>query len=374
MRNEFNCESLECPVRHLTFVIRHFFGYPVAAMARFFTIFLLLTLSLGGGYICRRLNWLGERTARWLMTAVAVIGYPVINLLALWNTPLQASDLWLPAQSVAQMLVLAAIALVLARFLTRDRGEEGLFAITSAFGNHGLTMGGFVVFLLFGEHALGLASIYFMLFAPMTVLLAYPLARHYATEHPSGTLARLLVRSLFDWRSMGLPISLLGIALSPSVYGYLHGHLTSVPGLGWIVSASPQAVRRPEFIDQYKLVDILMYAINVAAYFGIGLQLRMSYVPALKKLIAGLAFMRYFVGAATGLGLIVLTCLTPWPMKLDSLAGKVAMIESFVSTAVTCVAVASMFGLKPREASVLFVTNTLTYLICVLPIVLWIYR
>jgi len=34
---------------------------------------------------------------------------------------------------------------------------------------------------------------------------------------------------------------------------------------------------------------------------------------------------------------------------------------------------ASMFGLRPREASVLFVTNTLLYLLAVLPIVLWIY-
>jgi hypothetical protein len=238
-------------------------------------------------------------------------------------------------------------------------------------------MGSFVVFLVFseqGEHALGLASIYFMFFAPMTVLLAYPLARHHATDTPSGSLAGLLVRSLFDWRSIGLPISLLGIVLSPAVYGYLHSHLADVPALGWMVAASPQAVRRPEFVSQLGLVDISVYVINIAAYFGIGMQLRMSYVPVLKKLIAGLAFMRYFVGAASGLGLLALTWLTPWPLDLHSLAGKVVMIQSFVSTGVTCVAVASMFHLRPREASVLFVTNTLLYLLVVLPIVLWVYR
>jgi len=117
-----------------------------------------------------------------------------------------------------------------------------------------------------------------------------------------------------------------------------------------------------------------MYAINVAAYVGIGLQLRMSYVPVLKKLIAGLFFTRYIVGAATGFGLIALTMLTPWPLDWNSLGGKVVLIQSFTSTAVASVAVASMFNLKPREASVLFVTNTLLYLILVLPIVLWIYR
>ena len=318
---------------------------------KFLTIFLLLTLSLGGGYLCRRLRLAGDRAAGWLMTAVAVFGYPMVNLLAIWATPLHASDLWLPGLSVAQIFLLTAAGLAMGRYLTADRGERGLFAISAAFGNHGLTMGGFVVFLLFGEQALGLASIYFVLFTPITVLLAYPLARHYATDNPSGSLARLLLRSLLDWRSIGLPISILGILLSPSAL----------------------AVPRPGFIQDLNIVDVLMYAINVAAYFGIGLQLRMSYVPVLKKLIAGLFFMRYIVGAATGLGLIVLTRLTPWPLALDSIAGKVVMIESFVSSAVTCVAVASMFNLKPREASVLFVTNTLMYLALVLPIVLWIY-
>jgi hypothetical protein len=318
---------------------------------KFLTIFLLLTLSLGGGYLCRRLRLAGDRAAGWLMTAVAVFGYPMVNLLAIWTTPLHANDLWLPGLSVAQIFLLMAAGLAMGKYLTADRGERGLFAISAAFGNHGLTMGGFVVFLLFGEQALGLASIYFVLFTPITVLLAYPLARHFATDKPSGSLAGLLLRSLLDWRSIGLPISILGILLSPSVL----------------------AVPRPAFIQDLNIVDILMYAINVAAYVGIGLQLRMSYVPVLKKLIAGLFFMRYIVGAATGVGLVALTMLTPWPMDWNSLAGKVVLIESFVSSAVTCVAVASMFGLKPREASVLFVTNTLLYLALVLPIVLWIY-
>ena len=319
---------------------------------KFLTIFLLLTLSLGGGYLCRKLRLAGDRAAGWLMTAVAVLGYPIVNLLAIWDTPLHAADLWLPGLSVAQIFLLTVAGLALGKMLTADRGERGLFAINAAFGNHGLTMGGFVVFLLFGEQALGLASIYFMLFTPVTVLLAYPLARHYATDKPSGSLARLLLRSLFDWRSIGLPISVVAILLSPSVL----------------------AVPRPAFVKDFNLVDKLVYVINVAAYFGIGLQLRMSYVPALKKLIAGLFFTRYIVGAATGAGLLALTMLTPWPVYWNSLGGKVVLIQSFTSTAVAGVAVASMFNLKPREASVLFVTNTLSYLILVLPIVLWIYR
>jgi predicted permease len=180
------------------------------------------------------------------------------------------------------------------------------------------------------------------------VLLAFPMAKHFASEQPGGPMWRLVMRSLLDWRSIGLPMAVAGIALS----------VLSVP--------------RPAAIDQLRVVEILMYAINIAAYFGIGLQLEMSYVPVLKKLIVGLAFTRYILGAVTGLGLVALTLLTPWP--LHGVAREVVLIESFVSTAVTNVAVASMFGLRPKEASVLFVTNTLLYLVVVLPLVLWMYR
>jgi hypothetical protein len=318
--------------------------------SRFLTTFLLMTLSLAGGYACRKLRLLGARAAGVLMTSVAVFGYPLVSLLAIWNTPLHARDIWLPVLSVVQMFLLAGAGLVLAGRLTDDRGERGLLTVTSAFGNHGLTMGGFVVFLILGEHGLGLANVYFMLFAPMVVLLAYPLARHFATEQPEASLGRLLVRSLLDWRSIGLPMAAVGILLSPSVLN----------------------VPRPPVIDRWRVVEVMMYAINVAAYFGIGLQLSMSYVPVLKKLIAGLAFTRYVVGAATGLGLVALTQCTPWPVAGE--ARDVVLIESFVSTAVTNVAVAGMFGLRPREASVLFVTNTLLYLAAVLPLVLWLYR
>ena len=317
--------------------------------SKFLTIVLLLTLSLAGGYLARKLRLAGDRLAGVFMTAVGVFGYPLISLLSIWTTPLRGPDLWLPALAILQILILAAVGLALGRRLSKDRGEQGLLSISSALGNHGLTMGGLVIFLLYKEEGLGLANIFFMLFSPITVLLAYPIARHFATARPPKSLARLVVRGLFDWRSIGLPIALLGILLSPSVLN----------------------VPRPQFVDRFRIVDILMYAINIAAYVGIGLQLRISHVPALKKLIAGLAGTRFLVGMLTGLGMIVLTLVTPWPLRTDTCARDVVFVESFVSSAVMAVAVASMFDLRPQEASVLFVTNTMLYLAFILPLVLW---
>ena len=78
---------------------------------------------------------------------------------------------------------------------------------------------------------------------------------------------------------------------------------------------------------------------------------------------------RFGVGAAVGLGLAAATRLTPWP--LAGAAHDALLIESFVPTAVTMVAVCNMFHLRPREASVLFIANTMMYLVLVLPLVVW---
>jgi predicted permease len=88
-------------------------------------------------------------------------------------------------------------------------------------------------------------------------------------------------------------------------------------------------------------------------------------------MLIGLAVVRFGVAAAVGVALSWLTWLTPWP--LHGLRWNVNVVESFVPTAVTMVAVANMFSLRPREASALFVVNTVMYLVLVLPVVFWIF-
>jgi len=56
---------------------------------------------------------------------------------------------------------------------------------------------------------------------------------------------------------------------------------------------------------------------------------------------------------------------TPWP--LTARTGNVFLIQCFTSTAVTMVAMANMFHLRPAQASVMFVLNTFMYVMCVLP-------
>ena len=116
-----------------------------------------------------------------------------------------------------------------------------------------------------------------------------------------------------------------------------------------------------------------MFTLTPLAYFGIGLRLHAAYVLRMWRMVLAHAAMRFLVAAAVGVGLFALTALTPWPLKWGSLNMNVCFIQAFVPMAVTVVAVANMFHLKPREASLLFVANTVAYLVLVLPVVMWVF-
>ncbi len=307
----------------------------------------VVVCATAGGYLCRKLDLLEDRAAERIMTFVGVFGYPLVAFLSVWGTPLRGSDAILPVMAAAHAVAMIFVSLALAPWVTSDRREQGLLGLAGGVGNNGFTMGAFVLYLLYGEPGMGLANIYILLFMALMTLVMYPLARRYAGVTHSESLGVLMRRSLLDWRSMGLPVVAAAILLSA----------LSVP--------------RPEQIVRWRLVDSLVYTVTPLAFFGIGLRLHFSRVLPMWRSHLWLAAVRFGLCAAAGLGLAWLTWLTPWPIK--DLRWNVFVIEAFVPTSVTTVAVANMFDLRPREASVLFVVNTALYLVFVLPVILWLF-
>lgn len=114
-----------------------------------------------------------------------------------------------------------------------------------------------------------------------------------------------------------------------------------------------------------------MLAVICTAYFSIGLRLRFAHVRKIWRAILTHAAIRFGAGLAVGAALWGLTLLTPWP--LTGQARNILLIESFVPMAVTAVAVANMFTLRPEEASVIFVVNTIAYILLVLPVILYVF-
>jgi len=314
-------------------------------LTKLLTIFALVAAAMAAGYSARRLGLVRESASRAIMTLVSTIGYPPVGFLAIWSLRLQASDAVLPIAGALQAALMILLGLAVGRLITKDRAEAGLFGLASGVANHGATMGGFVIFLLFGEAGLARSSVYVLMFWPVVVLMGYPIARCRADGATRTPLWKLYVSNLLDVRSIGLLMGAAAILLSSF------------------------AVPRPEFITRWGIVDVLVFVLVPVAYFAIGLRLHFSHVRQTWRLIVGLSVMRFVVSLGIGVGILAGTYLTPWP--LTGISRDVMLVQAFVPTAVLVVAVANMFDLRPRTASVLFVANTLIYLVLVLPWVLW---
>ena len=307
----------------------------------------LIIGSLAAGYVARRLNVLGERLAKVLMAILVVGGYPTIQALAIWRMELRAEHAWMPALGTVNALAMAFLAIGVARWVTAVRRRRGLLAVHACMYNTGVTMGGLVLLGLYGQDlGLGLMGIYSLMWMPFVVLVAYPIARHYSPTHGGGPLGRLMLRSIFDWRSVGLPLVIASVFVS-----------------AYRVPCPPQ-------IGDWHVPKILAYATVVAAFFAIGLRLRISHTKQLLPVICALAGLRFVVAAGIAMGLALLTRWTPWPMV--GVEADAFVIECIMPTAVTAVGIASLFDLDADEAATIFVVNTLMFLALIMPVVFWV--
>ena len=81
----------------------------------------LIVLSTAAGHFVRTRRLLGEQVAKYLMTAVAVLGYPLVGLLSIWKIDPRGTDIWLPILGAAQIGLMAAAGLAVGRLLSRAR-------------------------------------------------------------------------------------------------------------------------------------------------------------------------------------------------------------------------------------------------------------
>ncbi len=307
----------------------------------------LILVSLAAGYAARRARLLGERLAKVLMAVIVVGGYPLIQSLAIWKMNLRIEHAWLPSLGTVNMLIMALVAVVVGRWVTSQPARRGLLVVHGCMVNTGVTMGGLVLLGLYGDKGLGLMGIYSLMWAPFVVLVAYPIARHYSPTHAGGSLGKLMLRSIFDWRSIGLPVVIAGVVLSAMRVSY------------------------PATLDRAPIMPALAYGTTALAYFSIGLRLRLSHVRQLLSVIATLAGLRFVVSGAIAAVLLIATHWTPWP--LVGAEGHSFIIEAMMPTAVTSVGIASLFDLNADEAATIFVINTLSFIVLVMPVVFWMF-
>ena len=314
---------------------------------RFVISFVLILASAWAGYLARTRAGLREELARPVMTVVAVFGYPLVALMAIWGTPLQWADAWLPVLGGLQATLMALIALRFGRKLFPDRAERGVVGLCCTIGNHGVTMAGFAVYLLFGREGLGINTVYALYTFFAIVLLSYTIAQRHSPDTARISTWRLMVGNLLHWRATGL-------------YACVAAILLTVCG----VPSPPQ-------IGTWYLLDIVIYLLIAAAYFAIGLRLHLPHLVEMRKAVLYVLGIRHALGLLLGVALAGITYLTPWP--LEGLSLKVLLVQSSVPVGIMCVAVANMFHIKPREAAAILVVGSVGYLVLGMPLLLWLF-
>ena len=307
----------------------------------------VIILSMVIGVIIRHLNLLHEKHAKPIMTGVMVLGYPLVALLAVWAMKINLCDAWLPVLGFLQALMLGGVGLLVGKRIFKDPQECGLLGFSCTVGNHGITMVGFVVYLLAGTQGLGVNTIYAVYTFLALVVVMYPIAMHFSPNTKPQPLRKLLVKSLTDIRSIGLLACLTGIVLS----------LARVP--------------QPAFVENLKLLDVVIYGVIISANFAVGLRLHFPHILEIKRLLLSVLVIRHAVGLGLGLGLVALVSLTPFP--LTGISRTVVILQSSAPVGVMTVAVANMFHIHPQKASMVFVVSSLLYLVIGVPLTVLIY-
>lgn len=293
------------------------------------------------GYGARRLGF-PDRLVRRLMLFLVLGPYTLVGFLALWGLELAGQHALLPLIGFVLMAVGAFAGIMLARVLRLNRGETGAFAMACGASNLGFTMGGTVNFVLFGETGLALASIFASFWTFGLVIILYPIARYYGNSERQSVW-RLLWANFHDVRSLPLLGVLAGIACN----------LSGLP--------------RPEAVERYHVITLMIIGGVVIAFFTTGLRLyftRTRHGAALFSIVATVKFL--LLPATAGLILLILH-LTG--LGLSEPGNRVVMVQASTAVGIYAVIIANLFYLDDKMASRLFFANTVLYLLVVLPLV-----
>ncbi|MEX0886697.1 MAG: AEC family transporter [Phycisphaeraceae bacterium] len=332
-----------------------------------FLIFCVFSVaSLAAGYAARRRNLVTEDFSRPLHFVTVVFLWSAVSLLSLWKLPLGRDNIWLLVIEPLLVAVPAYGIIPIARYFGCTRKQTGVLALAAGLGNLGFTLGGYLCYTLLAnpeliarpdladadaanaaaDAALAYAVAQVTIMSTTGVVVLYPLARHFGDTDTTGeSLATLIRRSLVDLRAMMIYTGILGVALA-----YL-------------------GVPQPAWIDRVGVIDVLFYLGAFTAYAGIGLRLRLGETWRHLRLHAMLAGMRFVTIPLLTLALVSLAALSPAPPNV--LLRHVFLVEAFMPAAIQLVITANLFHLDPRQASSLWLVNTLLFLAVPLPVMIW---
>jgi len=327
---------------------------------RFLAFALVSALALIGGYAARRQKLVDESISRPIHLHTVIWIWSSVSLVSFWGIPINSQLLVVMAIQPLTMVLAWVLVSGASRLLGMPARQTGPLVLASALSNQGFTLGAYLCYTILepGQTAMGYAIAYVTSMQIFMVIIFYPVARHYEllarrTEQADlperlPSLPRLIIGSFLDIRAMPLYAAAAGATLSLTTAGV------------------------PEWIGNSHAIDVACFIGAISSYFGIGLRLRVGdwrhHVPHHTiAAVAKFAAMPALAGALVYL-------LPVAGLGIAPLARDVVIISACMPSAIACVILSNLFHLDARLASILWLINTMTFLVIPLPVLLVVFQ
>ncbi len=311
--------------------------------ARFRLIGMLAVLVIGltSGYLASNRFGVSENIAKKIMTIVLVSFNWMIGLFVIWSMNLSRQLIWLPIVGVVLMLTITVLSAVIFYFIEPDRKSWLTLTLAGAISNTGYTGGAFVCYALFGMTGLALANIYLLICLPVFYLVYLPLLKLHEI-HSKGHSVKLKFDFLLDLRMIAIPVIITAIILN----------LTGV--------------KRPDFIKDFYIVDILVYTASSLSFFAIGLRVKLVRLKNYISLYFPVAAVKFILTPVVAI--LIIAVLKMAGQNLDSLFQKIIIVSSATPSAVLTVTLSNVFDLDSPLASALWVVTMAVFVVIVVPV------
>jgi predicted permease len=283
------------------------------------------------GYLVRRIRGELAGMSRTLTVSLLVFTNPAIVFNAIWSIDFGDSVVRaMPVVYIVLMTLMIPPALLVSRLLNLAGGDKGSVLSCSLFSNAGVTLGGFLCYLFYGDRGLYLSSLYIAFFTPYFYLVGFPLLSAYS-EDKRVTLKDAAAELVTNPASVfPLAATALGLAMN----------LAGLP--------------RPEILNAVA-TKWLTYLSVVGNSFAIGLGFSLS--RSLRYLRHGLlvSLLKFVYSPLIGAGLIFLF---GFHRLHDPIPAKVILVESFMPVAIVSLVLVKLFRLGDDLANSSWVLST----------------
>ncbi len=312
---------------------------------RTFYVLLILFLPLTAGYGLRKKNLIlkPELISIRLIVFLTKAVTPFVVLFSFWKLELTSAKIFtLPLAGMAISTLALAPAFFFVKVHGLNRKQAGSYLTSAMFSNIGYTLGGFIAFVLYGEAGFGLTVLYCLYFKPFYYTIGFYIAENYSSK--KGVKIKDNLKKVFTD----------GIRLFPLL------------GLAGGIGLNLLGVPRPGFIQQ--LNGFLIPATTFIYMFAIGMTLKLRAVKRFKVPVLSMSVIKFIWSPLIGLAIAYFL---GYRFIMGGLLFKVALIESFMPSAITSLMLPALFNLDQDLSNSCWIFTTLL-LIPLLPVMFWI--